>query len=105
MRQNIVIIEAALKANKELQKLVEGKTGIDRVRALEIESDKKVFQLSNSISSGAVSPNMIDNMLVLTHQEDNIVNSMYNLARESLRYRIPDRKTDAMLGRMCWRCS
>jgi uncharacterized protein Yka (UPF0111/DUF47 family) len=98
MRQNMGIIETAMEANKELQKLVEGKIkSIDRMRDLEMESDRKVFRLSSAISSGAISPNVIDDLLVLTHKEDNIVDSMYNLAREELRYGIPDKKTAAML--------
>jgi uncharacterized protein Yka (UPF0111/DUF47 family) len=98
MQQNVGIIETAIEANKELQKLVKGQTErIKRIRALERESDAKAFRLSSAISSGVVSPNVIDDMLTLINLEDNIVDSVYNLARETLRYRIPDRKTKEML--------
>ncbi len=98
MQQNVEIIDIAIKANKELQKIVEGDTKvIERVRVLEKESDDKAFMLSSSISSGVVSPNVIDDMLTLINLEDNIVDSIYNLARETLRYRIPNKKTNAML--------
>jgi len=98
IRDNIGIIKTAMEANMELQKLISGRAkGINKIRELEKESDNKAFLLSNAISSGAVSPNVIDDMLVLINAEDNIVDSIYNLSRELARYSIPDKKTDKMI--------
>ncbi len=100
MQQNAELIEIAIAANKELQKLIKGDAKvIDQVKALRRASDEKAFALSSSISSGVVSPNIIDNMLALINLEDNIVDAIYNVARETLRYKIPDRKTALMLQR------
>ena len=92
------IIKLAKESNKELLKLVSGdRQDITAIKSLEKESDKKVFQLIQKITSGAVSPNIIDDMLKLMDMEDNIVDSIYNLAREIVRYDIPDKKAKKLL--------
>jgi uncharacterized protein len=92
------IIGIARQANRELLKLVNGSSrDINPIKALEKESDRKVFQLQQKITSGAVSPNVIDDMLKLIDLEDSIVDSIYNLARELVRYDLPDQKAKALL--------
>lgn len=92
------IIKLAKESNKELLKLVNGdRNDITTIKALEKESDKKVFLLTQKITSGAVSPNILDDMLKLMDMEDNIVDSIYNLAREIVRYDVPDKKAKKLL--------
>ncbi len=88
------IVEIGLDAIGALERLI-GKGGnIDRIRALEKESDEVAFEITENITSGAIAPNLIDNMLELVDKEDNIIDCTYNLAREFLRYKIKDRKLD-----------
>lgn len=92
------IIRIAKDANGELPKLVNGSSkDINPIKTLEKESDRKVFQLQQKITSGAVSPNIIDDMLRLIDLEDSIVDSIYNLARELARYDLPDEKAKVLL--------
>ena len=92
------LVHLAMKANKELLKRVKIRSNdISEIKRLEKESDKKVFALQNMVSSGAVSPNVIDDMLKLIDLEDNIVDCIYNLARELVRYKLPNKAMDDML--------
>ncbi len=92
MHRHIEMIEIAINANKELKKLVNGdRNRIEMVKVFAKESDDMAFKISNSISSGVISPNVIDSMLRLTRLEDNIVDSIYILAREVHRYSIPNK--------------
>jgi len=52
------------------------------VRALERKSDEIAFKLSEDITAGAVSPNLIDNLIESAHLADNIVDIMFYLSRE-----------------------
>ncbi len=95
---SLEIIRIAKEANKELLKLVNSNgNDINPIKTLERESDRKVFQLQQKITSGAVSPNIIDDMLKLIDLEDSIVDSIYNLARELVRYNLPDQKANDLL--------
>ncbi len=90
----------ASRANSELIKLVESSSkDIRKVKEIEEESDSKVFQLSNLISSGAVSPNVLSDMLALVQKEDDIVDAIFNLARGISRYTLPDKKMAARVKR------
>jgi uncharacterized protein Yka (UPF0111/DUF47 family) len=98
MEEIVVIAEIAKKANMELRNINDSNViSIEKVKALEQESDEKVFQLSNMISSGAISPNVLSDMLALVENEDSIVDSIFNLAREIKRYKVPNRKIAAMV--------
>jgi uncharacterized protein Yka (UPF0111/DUF47 family) len=55
------------------------------VRNLEKQSDEVAFNLSEDISSGAVSPNIIDNLNESSHVADNIVDTLYYISRELAR--------------------
>ena len=91
--------EIAKKANMELQNIIKKPNGVylEKIKMCEEESDNKAFELSNHISSGAISPNVLSDMLALVEKEDSIVDSIFNLAREIGRYRIPDKKVAAMV--------
>lgn len=52
------------------------------VRALEKKSDEIAFRLSEDITAGAISPNLIDNLIESTHLADNIVDIIFYLSRE-----------------------
>ncbi len=52
------------------------------VRALEKKSDEVAFRLSENITAGAVSPNIIDNLIESAHLADNIVDTLFYLSRE-----------------------
>ena len=52
------------------------------VRALERKSDEIAFKLSEDITAGAVSPNLIDNLIESAHLADNIVDIIFYLSRE-----------------------
>ncbi|MEM3744252.1 MAG: DUF47 family protein, partial [Candidatus Micrarchaeaceae archaeon] len=60
----------------------------------EKKSDSEEFKIANAVSSGAIAPNLIDNMIEMLDKEDNIVDSIYNLSREIMRYK-PSRKVFA----------
>lgn len=52
------------------------------VRALEKKSDAIAFKLNEDITSGAISPNLIDDLIESTHLADNIVDIIFYLSRE-----------------------
>jgi len=88
------IVGMGLETSKALARLIEKDSKIDEIRGLEKESDNAAFEIANFITSGGIAPNLIDNFLELVDKEDNIIDSMYNLARELHRYKIKNRKLD-----------
>jgi uncharacterized protein Yka (UPF0111/DUF47 family) len=52
------------------------------IRDLEKKSDEIAFRLSEDITSGAISPNLIDDLIESTHLADNIVDIIFYLSRE-----------------------
>jgi uncharacterized protein len=83
------IIAVATEANSTVRKMF--KLGNDAealtenmlaVRSLERKSDEIAFKLSEDVTSGAVSPNLIDNLIECAHVADNIVDTLYYLSRE-----------------------
>ncbi len=52
------------------------------VRDLEKKSDEIAFRLSEDITAGAISPNLIDDLIESTHLADNIVDIIFYLSRE-----------------------
>ena len=73
------IINEMLKANYEEHVL---STRMQCVRALEKKSDKMAFKLSEEVTGGAISPNIIDNFLECIHIADNIIDIHYYISRE-----------------------
>ena len=53
-----------------------------RVQLLEKKSDEIAFKISEDITSGAISPNIIDNLLDCVHIADDIVDVYYYISRE-----------------------
>ncbi len=88
----IEIVDIAIKANN-IAKLM-FKLGYDEktltenmhaVQTLEKQSDEIAFKLSEDITSGAISPNIIDTLIECTHVADNIIDLYYYLSRELCR--------------------
>jgi uncharacterized protein len=52
------------------------------VRDLEKKSDEIAFRLGEEITAGAISPNLIDDLIESTHLADNIVDIIFYLSRE-----------------------
>jgi uncharacterized protein len=52
------------------------------IRDLEKKSDEISFKLNEDITSGAISPNLIDDLIESTHLADNIVDIIFYLSRE-----------------------
>ena len=53
-----------------------------QVQHLEKKSDEIAFRVSEDITSGAISPNIIDNLLDCVHVADDIVDTYYYVSRE-----------------------
>ena len=52
------------------------------VQLLEKKSDEVAFKISEDVTSGAISPNIIDNLLECVQKADDIVDLYYYLSRE-----------------------
>ncbi len=52
------------------------------VRSLEKKSDEVAFRIAEDITGGAVSPNILDNLIECGHVADTIVDTLYYLSRE-----------------------
>ena len=83
------IISMAAKANALTGKMIaEGQTPKflneyrQGIKLLEKQSDDVAFRVSEDITTGAVSPNIIDNLLAAVHVADDIVDVYYYLSRE-----------------------
>jgi hypothetical protein len=59
--------------------------GMQAIRLLEKNSDDIAFKVSEDITAGAVSPNIVDNLLESAHIADDIVDIYYYQSRELLR--------------------
>ncbi len=84
------ILRIAQEANAALRTFASSTLDMASIRRLEQKADVEKFRIANMITSGAVAPNVLDNMLLLLGHEDDIVNSIYNLARELCRYGTKD---------------
>ena len=83
------ILDLAGEANLIMtQMLLEGYTGkslteaMQAIRLLEKKSDDTAFKVSEDITSGAVSPNVLDDLLESVQLADTILDTYYNLSRE-----------------------
>jgi uncharacterized protein Yka (UPF0111/DUF47 family) len=83
------IIGLAKKANTIITKIVMDdymvkpfKDEVEAVSSIEKESDDIAFRLSEEITGGAISPNIIDELLESVQHADNIVDHYHNLSRE-----------------------
>jgi len=84
------IVSIAFEANAALKSVTTGTLDMTKMRGLERKADLEKFRIANLITSGAVAPNVLDNMLALLVDQDGIVNSIYNLSRELHRYQAPN---------------
>ncbi len=92
------IIDIAIRANREVTKVPETHD-ISKIRELEKNSDNVVFIISGLVTSGGVAPNLIDDLLLLVDKEDSIVDSIYNLARELVRYEPSNKNAEERIKR------
>ena len=65
---------------------------LHEMQSLEKESDEIAFKISEDITSGAISPNIIDNLLKCVQVADDIVDLYYYLGRELAEWRKPTRQ-------------
>jgi uncharacterized protein len=56
--------------------------GMEAIRILENKSDKIAFKVNEDITSGAVSPNILEHLLECVHVADDIVDTYFYQARE-----------------------
>ncbi len=88
------IVEIGIEASTFIDELILKGGTIEKIKDLEKRSDNVAFEITNMVTSGGIAPNLIDNLLELVNKEDNIIDSMYNLARELLRYNIHNKELD-----------
>jgi len=55
---------------------------MEAIHSLEKQSDDVAFKISEDITSGAISPNVLDDLLDSVQQADNILDFYYGLSRE-----------------------
>lgn len=72
------------------------------IKALEKKSDEIAFKISEDITSGAVSPNIIDSLILSAHVADNIVDIIFYLSRELSRMTKADTKVFAVQEEAEW---
>jgi uncharacterized protein Yka (UPF0111/DUF47 family) len=86
------IIVIAAEANRHLISMLDNckneqclDTGMQAIRVLENKSDNIAFKVNEDITSGAVSPNILDHLLETVHIADDIVDTFYYQSREMVR--------------------
>ena len=80
------ILNLAYTANHLLAKTLKGQNMTEEIRVIEKTSDNEAFSIINSVTSGAVAPNLIDDMIKYIDTEDSIVDAILNLSRTYVRY-------------------
>lgn len=73
------IVKVMFKNSSNQEMLTEN---MHAVRTLEKKSDEIAFRLNEEITSGAVSPNIIDDLIECVHLADNLVDLFFYLSRE-----------------------
>ncbi len=81
------IIDQAAAANKILVKIINGSNALDTIHEIEHIADNEVFEITNSVTSGGIAPNLIDDVIQFLNKEDDIVDIIFNLSRAIVRYR------------------
>jgi uncharacterized protein len=86
------IISISIKANAILKSMYKYRSnaqlmieGMNSVRILEKESDEIAFSLNEQITGGAISPNLINDLIECVRVADNIVDLIFYLSRELAR--------------------
>ncbi len=88
------IIDHGVMANRILIKIIKGSKQLEEIKRIESNVDKRVFEITNSITSGAIPPNLIDDMLAFMDAEEKIVDNIFNLARTVARYEVKDKRVN-----------
>ena len=73
------LVSGMFKMNYEEKKLT---VAMHAVQLLEKKSDEIAFKIREDITSGAISPNIIDSLLECVQVADNIVDTYYYISRE-----------------------
>lgn len=97
--QTNTIVKAMFKNSSNRQMLTES---MHAVRTLEKKSDEIAFTLNEEITAGAVSPNIIDDLIECVHLADNIVDLFFYLSRELSRMSKADTTTFAVRQESEW---
>ena len=81
------IIDQAVAANKILVEIINGSKDLETIHEIEHIADSEVFDIANSVTSGGIAPNLIDDAIQFVNKEDDIVDIIFNLSRAIVRYR------------------
>jgi uncharacterized protein Yka (UPF0111/DUF47 family) len=73
------LVKEMLNVNYDEQVL---STHMESVRGLEKKSDKVAFRIGEEVTGGAISPNIIDNLLECIQTADDIIDTYYYISRE-----------------------
>ncbi len=93
------VIKVMFKAGYEDQAL---KENMAIMHNLEKKADEMAFRLGEDITGGAISPNIIDNLIQCVHVADDIVDLYYYLSRELYRMSKADAKGFAVNREAEW---
>ena len=86
------IISHAQRASELLDGVIRGSGDFTKMHDIKRRSYEEAVRLSNSITSGTISPNLISDMLELLKLEYKIVDMIFVLGRSAARYRMGDAK-------------
>ena len=86
------LTDMALKSNELLLDIINGKNNIESIKKLQKKASVEYLELSHTITSGAIAPNIIDDMLLLLNKEENILDSIFKISRQFIRYKSKDQK-------------
>ncbi len=73
-----------------LDRVINESGGINGIAELKANSYLDMLDISKSITSGAIAPNLITDMLTLISLENNMVDTIFNVARSFDRFTIPE---------------
>jgi uncharacterized protein Yka (UPF0111/DUF47 family) len=73
-----------------LDKVIGGSGDVSRIAEIKEESYLDLLDISKSITSGAIAPNLITDMLSLISLENDIVDTIFNVARSLVRFKVSD---------------
>ncbi|MDR0492416.1 MAG: DUF47 family protein [Nitrososphaerota archaeon] len=86
------IIAIAAEANQNLSNMLDDhkneavlERGMQAIKSLERKADDVAFRVNENITAGAVSPNILENLLECVHVADDIVDTYFYQSRELLR--------------------
>ncbi|MBX8631980.1 MAG: DUF47 family protein [Thermoplasmata archaeon] len=88
------IIDTARRANNVITSMFLNPTGDsiqeknEEIRLLEKKSDELSFRIKNNITNGAISSNIIDNLLECVEMADSVMDDFYYMSREMNRFRM-----------------